>query len=492
MTFHTFPNLRLLHVALFLLSLSLLAGLGVFAYLGIFSRYSADDYCFSSRLAETDNLLDATLDWYLDTSNRYTTMPLVGISEWFGPSAIQFLPGLAIGLWVASLAWTLSNFSEKSRFSYPRLTGFVLAGLIAYYSILEAPNRHQSLYWRSGMVTYFAPLVAFGFLAGLILTETWRGNLRSKSAWSAVLIVIWLGFFLAGGLSETTLAIQSGALGLAILMVSFLPRSEQKRKALTLLLTGLSASFLALVVIFLSPANALRVRAFGPPPSVADMLQFSLIFAWDFMRDTFESLPTPMFVSLFTAVLLGFSLSSGESPLSKLKPLIFSLNAIPFITYLLIFASMTPSVYGQGSYPGARALMATRAVMVTGWVAFGFLSGAFLRRTIDRVPVNSRVRSLMIGAGVLLLYLGSAYPLYSTGQTLELLPEHRARAERWDAREAEIRQMIASGERDLVVRLLPGWQEVKEIDGDPGHWVNLCAAEYYGVNSIRSVPMGEP
>jgi hypothetical protein len=483
---NTTSNHHFLRVALLLQSLSLLVGLGVFAYLGTFSRYGADDYCFSRRLMQTDNLIEATIVWYMNTSNRYTTMLLVGMSEWFGSSAIRYLPALAILLWVGGLSWMMSRLSAKLRLPYPFLSGFVLSALIAFFSILQAPNRYQSLYWRSGMVTYFTPLIAFALLAGLILVEIWREKPRSKPAWIAILTLIWLGFFLAGGLSETTLAIQGGALGLSIIAVWFLTRGRQREKALSLLLTGLVASILVLVVIFLAPANALRVRAFGPSPPIMEVLQFSLIFAWDFMRETFKSLPTPTFVSLCTAALLGFSLYTSETPLLQRKTLVLSLIAIAFITHLLIFFSMTPSVYGQNSYPGARALMATRAVMVTGLMMFGFLIGALSCSVISHLSIHGRLLHWAVSMGLFLLILISVYPIYSADRTLDLLPWYRTRAEQWDIRDAQIRQAVVEGATDLVVVQLDTIGGVQEYKGREVNWVNRCAAEYYGLNSLRA------
>lgn len=474
-----------LRAVLILSAVSLLVGLSAFAYLGTFTRYGADDYCFSRRLMQTDNLLEATVVWYLNTSNRYTTMPLVGMSEWFGTSAIQYLPVLAIVAWVASLSWTMAQLARKLKFPHPWLVGFVLAGLIAFFSILEAPNRYQSLYWRSGMVTYFTPLIAFSLLAGLILAELWREQARSKSAWRTRLVVIWLGFFLAGGLSETALAIQGGALGFAILIVWFLPHSETRNRALTLLVTALSASIIALVVIFLSPANALRVRVFGEPPPVMDVLKFSLIYAWDFIRDTFTSLPTPTFISMLTAGLLGYILSSESEARSSWKTLVLFLIVVPVMMYLLIFFSMTPSMYGQRSFPGARALMVTRTVMVTGLLTFSFLAGALLRGQTLRM--KSRVRALVLTAGLLLFGLAALYPAYSTVTTFdESLYLYSRHAQQWDERDAYIRAAVASGATELVVVQINSTGGVLEYKGDPRSWVNMCAAEYYGLKSLKA------
>ena len=478
---------RLLPVALVILSLAFLTGLAIYAYLGTFTRYGADDYCFTRTLFKSDNLIQATITWYMKTSNRYTTMLLVGVSEWFGPSAMQYLPALAILLWLASLAWTLSHLSRKLRMPYPLLSGFTLAAAIIFFSILQAPNRYQSLYWRSGMVTYFTPLIAFSLLGGFIMTEIWREKPRPQIARIAVLALVGLGFFFAGGLSETTLAIQGGTLGLSILATWFLARGERRQVALSLLITALIASIIALLVIFFAPANELRVRAFGPSPPLTKVLIKSFIFAWDFMRESAQSFPTPTLASLIIAILFGFGLYVGEMPFSHGKTLALLLIAVPLITYLLIFFSMTPSMYGQGSYPGARSLMATRAVMVTGLISFGLLAGTGMRIWVTRMFAVRNLQSAAVGAAVLFLALSSVYPLYTADGTRDdLLLWYRGHAALWDARDARIREAVAQGVTNLVVEQIDTIGGVQEYKRKAKNWVNSCAADYYGLESLRA------
>jgi hypothetical protein len=55
-------------------------------------------------------------------------------------------------------------------------------------------------------------------------------------------------------------------------------------------------------------------------------------------------------------------------------------------------------------------------------------------------------------------------------------------------RQIQILELIAQGQTDLVIPQLDGVQGVKEMDVSAEHWVNHCASQYYGINSIRALP----
>jgi hypothetical protein len=48
--------------------------------------------------------------------------------------------------------------------------------------------------------------------------------------------------------------------------------------------------------------------------------------------------------------------------------------------------------------------------------------------------------------------------------------------------------LIEEGQTDPIVPQFDGVLGVKELDVNANHWVNRCAAKYYGFNSIRAFP----
>ncbi|MBI3152307.1 MAG: hypothetical protein HYZ21_09250, partial [Chloroflexi bacterium] len=59
-------------------------------------------------------------------------------------------------------------------------------------------------------------------------------------------------------------------------------------------------------------------------------------------------------------------------------------------------------------------------------------------------------------------------------------------AQRWDERETYIYSLIESGETDLVIPSMDGYEGTKEMDLQANFWVNRCAAAYYDVDSIAT------
>ena len=72
--------------------IAMLIAIGMYAYLGIFSRYLADDYCEAVRVNNASPV-DAVFDRYVEgatrASNRYSNLLFVGISEMLGNNSMQ-------------------------------------------------------------------------------------------------------------------------------------------------------------------------------------------------------------------------------------------------------------------------------------------------------------------------------------------------------------------------------------------------------------------
>ena len=424
-------------LAFFFLSATII--LLTYAYIGTFTRYWADDFCFTQTLKASNNLFGATLDLYNNWSNRYTTMLLVGVSEWFGPKAISFLPAAMITLWVTSLTSLINQIKAALKLPRHWLSSLLIASVLAFLTIHQAPDRYQAVYWRSGMVTYFAPLVFYCFSAAFIINRVYKPGRR----WSLVpaLILVASLFFLSGGLSETTLALQIGGLLLALAATWFFEHTESRQKVLVLLTTGLIASFISLLVVFSAPGNTNRLTSMPENPGLIDLAGYSLRFGWDFIRLSIETLPTPTILTLVLGSLLAIDffnrINQSDARFSKSR-LLGILMIIPLIAYILIVCATAPSVYvyAKFGYPAARALFPSRFILTTALFLMGGLIGLLIQQALPQQSSSQKkvlnlVVSLLIGAAIF-------YPLNSAQKELASIPTYQKLAVAWDNRDAQI------------------------------------------------------
>src|SRR5512140_770235 len=206
-------------IAVAVAGLATLVSLGLFAYLGTFTRYLADDYCEMLRVT-SGNILRSLVQRYMTSSDRFSNLLFVGVSETLAPRNIQIVPVAMIILWTAALIWLVREIKRIIGLQWPLLVDILLGGLLAFFPIFEAPNRFQTIYWRSGMATHFAPLVYLAAFSALLLMLIRRNEGKTPALWLGPLCLV-LAFF-GGGFSEPPDAMLISGSLLALLAVWFL------------------------------------------------------------------------------------------------------------------------------------------------------------------------------------------------------------------------------------------------------------------------------
>ena len=455
---------RLEDVAVYFYAAAALLALCAYAFSGYFTRLWADDYCFSASL-RLEGFWAAQVNAYLTTSDRYSVMPLVGVSELFGPHAIRVLPGLAALGWLLSLSWFF--FRARSQTSgLGKGEILLLSSHLVLFSLLAAPNLFQVFYWRTGMLTYFMPLVVQVCLGALLLAQPLPGD-RPLLSWLRLPGILLLAFF-AGGFSETTAALQTTALLLALAAVFIFLKTHAQKSWFLALGVALLGSLLAMLVLFISPAAILRQqRYFVPPPGLWSLLGLTLQFAFDFITLTLRGLVIPALVAGAVPFVLAFRKPSPAAPRRRIN-LILALLAVWGAVFLLVASCFAPSVYAQSSYAEERAQFPACFVLVCGLSASGWLLG----KRIAALPPAPALQKI----AVLLLIALSLYPLRLAVLTYAGMEPYRQRAAQWDARDLLIRAELAAGAQDLVVPALDSIAALSEINSDPAYFVNRCSA----------------
>jgi len=455
------------------------AALGLYFYLATLARPLSDDYCFSAWNLSVGPLI-AGLYKYENTSNRFSNQFIVYISDLFGPRGVGILSAFTIILWVIALTYLLSEMSRSFRIRWNHWTGLLLAEVIALISLYSSANLFQSVFWRPGLMTYLLPLPLFTFVFAEILRSTRLAANRVETnvrpnLWM-VAILFFAAFFI-GGLSETAGALHITILGLSLVATFFWNKGTGRRTALGLISAALAGALLALVGMFLAPANAFRIEE-GSAPTITQLIQRVLTFGIQFLSEAIRLLKQPGAFALGVGTLTGYTcVKFGGVDAPSTRKLIIAFIVVPILTYLLIIASFAPSAYGQ-SFPAERVRFPAHVLFVVSLLLEGALVGLFFAR----INFPRWVTALSI----LAMVVAALYPLWITRNNLPLIPQYKYRTEQWDERDARIRELAASGEKDIVVWQLPGIEGVKDLDARPVHWVNYCAAVYYGVDSIAA------
>lgn len=460
--------------------LALLAGLAATAYAGAYTRFWADDYCYSGE-AQENGLLAGTLDWYQTGGNRFAAFWGVAASDWLGVRVVSWLPGLLLAAWVAAAWVALTRVAGRLGVqAWPGWFGLAAVGWV-FFTALMAPHRLQTLYWRMGLLHYSLPLVFFFLNAGL-LARAWPSSAGKRLPWLALILSAWLAL-VAAGLSETYAAFQTGALLLALGCTLWLGRGLVRRRGLALLAAPLAASLLAMVLMALAPANAWRQAEMPPPAGIGQLLGYTLQYTLDFAIDTLKTVPLPLAVFLALAAALGLLAGDALTARANTRSLILAGLLSLLGSLALAACAIAPSVYAGLQYPAGRALMVARFGFLLGAGLAAFLAGGLLYRLA--APRWGWRPAL---AGLLVLLVVSAYGLRSLALPLSEAREMAVKAARWDARHAQILSARLQGVRDITVPELDVVTSLEDLSPLPSAWVNVCAAHYYQVESITALP----
>jgi hypothetical protein len=464
-------------------ALAMFAAIGVYAYLGTFSRHLSDDYCEAVR-TNRSNPISAVIDRYTEgqwrAANRYSNLMFVGFGELLGENNLPITTVAMLILLPIGLSWSVYEFRRFFKVQWPLQVDCFLGATLGFFILLQAPNLFQTIYWRSSMMTHFAPIVLGSYLFAFWMRQAARPSDQKISP--LIYLLIFFFTYVIAGFSEPPVATMVTALALIIGAVWLWLPVPTRTRLLPLLVAAFLGAFLGLMTMVFSPANRSLAQ---DSPGAINVLKDSFEFSFIFVVYAFKLFPLPGLLSAFIPALLTclYKQSSPSILSSEQKRFLWVIAAAaPIVLWILIAAGFSPSVYGQG-YPVERmrflaCFLMTATFMIEGGV-LGLLLGTY----------RPRFNQVLSWAAVILFALtGILYPLRAALRVYQIfVPEYQARAEMWDLRNEYIWRHANMGEMDIVV---PGYSTeymVKELDDNPMHWVNICAANYYGIRSIRAV-----
>lgn len=461
-----------------------LAPIAAHAYIGTAGRYFADDYCTANEF-NSMGVIGALVHRYNTWSGRFSFYLAVNIAEFGGLRIVPFLPATAAIVWLGATIWSILQFGLLARLRHPILVSVFLGSLVIFATLAGTPGIVQSLYWRTGMLTYIAPLIIGTFYTGLIAFRQ-RHQSSLLFPWLLLSAVIT---FVAGGFSETYVTMQTTILLVAVLVCLLTKSTACKRSVLPLLVAGLVGSVLAMVVMIAAPGNEARQSRFPPSPELLPLVGLSIISALYFIRQSILTSPWIVINALVFPALLAFGLQSQRFEATTIvKKLNFKLVPRFFggyvaVGFIILVSCFAPALYGMSMYPPDRALVIPYFVFICLIVIGGYSLGF----TLAGLPIINRQNRATYFAGVgivvtiILLVFG---PVRLAQETFALAPQAKTYASLWDSRDEQIKVALQQGQKDLVVPPLP--YIPGDITPNPNYWVNRCVAKFYGLNSIAA------
>ena len=501
------------------------------AITGFSSRFLQDDYCYATRLGGQSFLSNQIQTYLHETTfagNRYSLSLGMGLAGLLGVWSARILPGVMIILWLGGVYAALRKLNLSNN---PWLTALI-ATVLVMTTLSTAPNLPQVLYWRPGMFPYLAPLVLGSWLLAVLpgKSTVWK--------WLGIFFLAWLG----AGFSETGAAFQmvclTGYLGLMIFLRSKYPGYWKNA------LAGILGTIIGILLLLASPANTARLQAsYIQSAGLLPALKLSLgsvahFLAYSAYRVT---LPT-LWVILF---FFWLALLVKSQPKLTFRRLGWIAGGIILAVFFLLLAVMFPSAYAESSYPADRSLLVARWALTLGLAGLGWLVGWSVLKLSQKVqralfpiaagitiilfllfwipgearwiePAFPEIRAwlvanpLFLGIGLLAgLLAGGLFwrlqkhwdvgwlvlvalllliqPVWTTGRVISQLPALEQRAALWDWRDGQIRAQATAGVEQVTIPALDSLAGIAELQSEPGHWVNRCAADYYGIKSLQAV-----
>ncbi|MFN8461295.1 MAG: hypothetical protein U0X93_05935 [Anaerolineales bacterium] len=447
----------------------LLIGLAIFAYLGIYFRYWADDWCYNADFRNLGFL--ETLRGYLYnvtyTPSRYSVTILAGLFYPLGVFGLQLLIPLSLLLWTWGLVRFFLNLSSLSGFSLSALQATLLSLIIIYFSIYLAPHLYQSVYWNTGFFTYTFPLVLFPWVLTLVTDQN-----TSKTK----LILIALLSLLAGGFSEASCTVLVSILALYT-VIAFIGSRYKKvwaQKTFVPALVALTFAIVAMALLVFAPTTQLRAERYGEPASLSELVVLLFNFTREFV--TLSVKDYQQLLILLIAGLLGFVLNSKERDINIPKTLALGFGIFA-LSILLVAASLTPSAYIERGLPILRTQIIPRHIMVFAFVALGWVGGYSLRQLYAPAWLQT--------AATVALLITLVFPAFTIYNSSKYIPIYSQRAQLWDEREVTILSAIENGQDRVEVLAIDGAPVGGIRDFDPpdkkGYWITLCAADYHQI-----------
>lgn len=467
------------------------SGLILLAYLGLYNRYWADDWCYSAD-ASTLGTLRTTFQYFRAehtgySSNRFSLTFFSALMEnTLGMFGNKLIATATIIIWLTGLVWTAYNVRHLIK-PVPLAALLLTCAFLLFYNLYISPQRFQILYWRSGVLPYSTAIIFWLLMLGLITHQMTR---EVPANW--VNFIMAPLAFITAGLGEISSTLLFSGTSILLIAVWFFRRKKRAwaEKSFKTLLIGWLFLLIGMITLIVSPAN-FRVEDIHAERSSLLAVPFvSLRHALDFIVISLRTLPIPHVI--FTATMTGLAILSNRSvsnptfrsvSAQALKQPAIQLAVTVLITYILIVVIQAPTAYFYSAYPDPRGQSLSRFVLLSGLTVMAWFMGVWVS---ERIKGN-----WPFVASMALLIVGFAYTARSIKIIHGELPGFIHRAQAWDERDKTIKEAKANGIMLIEVPAI----DVAEIHTQDmfrskgkawTEFTQSCASRYYGVDGLKA------
>jgi hypothetical protein len=479
LTFRRQSRLAILgRIAPYLLIAASLAVVLVFVLLAQYAHPSSDDFCMAAGVNE-QGLFAHLWNHYFEWSGRYTANALYAaypqLFDLF--DGYKYIPAIVILALLLAMAYLLSTLFATRLFARP-----VLLTSLCFVSVylLGMLSPASSLYWMAGAFTYQTANILFLVALGLMVQLADRQ--QRAQPYFVLLAVLILVVILGIGANETSMLALT-----AMALFGLLKHLRAGWKITWPWFVVLVVALLSFAIVYFSPGNAIRAADFPLRHELARAITGSLSVG---LKTLWIWLSNPVLIVSTLLAPLAISrlyLMSGRVftiPVALIAVLVVCTLALPVVLQF-------PAWWSMGGWPPARTLDAIYFLFLLGWFAS---AGALTIRYCCQRKSNPRVQPYHSYLAVALLLLSGLFSLavvqsnvYRQAKT-DLFSLARPYDAYLDTRYAQIRSAQVKGQRYVTV---PDYQHVlprsiffNDIMQNPGHWRNVCYAEYFGLEKI--------
>ncbi len=447
-----------------------------YGLLGVYSRFMADDYCLIA-VARDLNWLESIIYWYVKWHGAYSVTLLDEILPFVFPWGIPFIVPLIILVWVVTVVITLYHIFADTVPHWKRLAMAIPSGLVFLFSyFISNPDIPRTLYWWSGMRAYNLPVL---FITIYILLYVWL--LRSPfSFWKACLFGAILSFIIVG-FGEVVNALFIVFFLMLVVFEFYSSGSKLLRKTTGAFLFGSAIGILIGTSIILSaPGNWVRQDPFPAPPSLLNVLLYSLLwfsmFLEHFLQDGFRVIGL---IGVFLFFVWNGIFLRWQKKFPTRLPVLFFLSAFAFL-----YGAFIPSTYAMTQSAPERTISLGTYFFQVFMSASGFLLGHFVGQ--KNLMANARVTGFIALLSICMI-------AFSAQMTREIwitrLPDYVLFASEWDRTHEFILQAKSDNLSAIAIPPPNNVAGIPDPTEDPEFWVNKCFINYYGIEIVVNPPL---